>query len=46
MSEELININKEILLKGLFALKYSEGDGEVTRELEELEKKKKTLKTD
>jgi|TARA_B110000261_G_C12791053_1_gene240348 phage-related protein len=44
MSEELININKEILLKGLFALKYSEGDGEVTRELEELEKTKKDIK--
>jgi hypothetical protein len=40
---ELININNEILLKGLFALKFSDGTEHVTREIEELEKKKRDI---
>ena len=40
---ELIDINREILLKGLFSLKFSEVDEQVTREIEELEKKKKEI---
>ena len=43
---ELININNEILLKGLFALKFSDGNEQVMREIEELEKKKETLNID
>ena len=40
---ELININNEILLKGLFALKFSDGTEHVTREIEQLEKKKRDI---
>ena len=40
---ELMDINREILLKGLFSLKFSEVDEQVTREIEELEKKKKEI---
>lgn len=40
---ELININNEILLKGLFALKFSDGNEQVMREIEELEKKKRDI---
>lgn len=40
---ELIDINREILLKGLFSLKFSEVDEQVTLEIEELEKKKKEI---
>jgi exonuclease VII large subunit len=40
---ELIDINREILLKGLFSLKFSEVDEKVTREMEELEKKKRDI---
>ena len=40
---ELININNEILLKGLFSLKFSDGDEQVMREIEVLEKKKREI---
>jgi len=40
---ELIDINREILLKGLFSLKFSEVDEKVTREMEELEKNKRDI---
>lgn len=40
---ELIKINNEILLKGLFALKFSDGNEQVMREIEELEKKKRDI---
>ena len=41
MSEELIHINKEILLKGLFSLKFSDED--ITNELSILEEKKRNI---
>lgn len=44
MSEELILINREILLKGLFSLKFSEVDEQFTREIDELEQKKNNIK--
>jgi len=44
MSEDLINLNKEILLKGLFALKFSDVDEDVTKELSILEDKKNDIK--
>jgi exonuclease VII large subunit len=40
---ELIDINREILLKGLFSLKFSEVDEQVTSEIDELETKKKEI---
>lgn len=43
MNDELIEINKNILLKGLFALKFSEDEEKVIQELDILEKSKRFI---
>lgn len=43
MNDELIEINKNILLKGLFALKFSEDEEKVIQELDILEKSKRLI---
>lgn len=45
MNDEIIQINKEILLKSLYAMKFPEDVNEekLTKELDELEKQKKNI---
>lgn len=45
MNEKIIQINKEILLKSLYAMKFPEdvNEEQLTKELDELEKQKKTI---
>lgn len=47
MNEELIQINKQILLKGLFAMNFPQhiNEDELNQELDELEKKRATIQS-
>jgi len=47
MNKELIQINKQILMKGLFAMNFPQhiNEQELNQELDELEKKRGTLQS-